>query len=135
MKYLFLVLVMLASSIALADETEKTYVMFCGNKAALEKMAAEEGFTITKEDLLEMNETRAPILDILKNGAEGIERQLELGNSQDTGAFGVIISCGMIDQVKDLIKKKGCFDLKTNKVVKDKGGIAACAEIMAKLPR
>lgn len=133
MKNLLFAVVMLSSSLVFANS--ESYVMFCGNKAALEKLAAEQGDVVTAEDIKEIRESRAPILDILKNGAEGIRRQIELGEEQDTGAFGAIIACGMIDQLKEEIKKKGCTDLATNRAVKDKGGIAACAELMGKLPK
>lgn len=134
MKNLLFAMVLLSSSMVFANDSE-SYVMFCGNKAALTKLAAEQGDVVTAEDIKEIKESRAPILDILKNGKKGIQRLLELGEQQDTGGFGVLVACGMIDQLKEEIKQKGCTDLTTNRAVKDKGGIAACAELMANLPR
>ena len=71
----------------------------------------------------------------MKNGKAGIQRVLQEGEAQDTGPFGLIIACGLINELKVDIKKKGCTDLATNKAVKDNGGIAACEEVMASLPR
>ncbi|MCM2351788.1 MAG: hypothetical protein NDI69_17365 [Bacteriovoracaceae bacterium] len=134
MKNLLLVMVMLSSSMVFANDSE-SYVMFCGNKAALAKLAAEQGDVVTAEDIREIKESRAPILDILKNGKKSIQRLLEVSEQQDTGVFGVLAACGMINELKEDIKQKGCTDLTTNRVVKDKGGIAACVELMAKLPK
>ena len=133
MKYLLLALALVLSSTAFANN--ETYTMFCGNRAALIKLANEQGLEMTSEELKEITETRAPVLDILKNGNAGIQRVLEQGQAQDTGAFGVLIACGVINEMKDLIRKKGCTDLTTNRAIKDNGGIAACEEVMAKLPR
>ena len=133
MKQLLLVLALALTSTAFANN--ENYIMFCGNKAALTKLVNEQGLEMTVEDLKELAETRSPVLDILKNGKAGIQRVLEEGNAQDTGAFGVLIACGVITEMKDLIKKKGCTNLATNKVVKDNGGIAACEEVMSSLPR
>lgn len=134
MKILLFAMVMLSSSMVFSGDSE-SYVMFCGNKAALAKLAAEQGDVVTTEDIREIKESRAPILDILKNGKKGIQRVLELGKQQDTGGLGVLVACGMIDQLKEEIKKKGCTDLSTNRAVKDNGGIAACAEVMANFPK
>lgn len=134
MKNLLFAMIMLSSSMVFANDSE-TYVMFCGSKSDLEKFASEQYMVISAHDLKDMKESRAPILDILRNGEKGIQRVLELGEQQDTGGFGALIACGMIDQLKEEIKEKGCYDLTTNRAVKDKGGIAACTELLARLPK
>lgn len=133
MKQLLLTLALVLTSTAFASN--ENYIMFCGNKAALSKLAQEQGMEMTAEDLKEISESRGPVLEILKNGKAGIQRVLQEGEAQDTGPFGLIIACGLINELKVDIKKKGCTDLATNKAVKDNGGIAACEEVMASLPR
>lgn len=122
-------------SMAALTEQQETYAMFCGSRADLKEFAQSKGQKITNKDILELSQSRAPLLNVLKKGKQGIKELLDEGNASDTGPFGVIIACGMIDQLKQEILAEGCYDLKTNKAVRDQGGIEACAEVMASLPK
>lgn len=135
MKKLITIAVLLLSVKAMAlTEQQETYAMFCGSRVDLTEFAISKGERITAKDIKELSETRAPVLDVLANGNEGLSRMLDEGNRTDTGAFGAIAACGIIVQLEKEIKKAGCYNLKTNKAVVDNGGIKACKALMAKLP-
>lgn len=114
---------------------ENSYTMFCGSLEELKTMAKAKGEKITAKDLEELNSSRADILTVLAQGKSAIERILAEGSKSDTGSFGAILTCGMIVEMKSDIVAKGCVDLKTNKSVKDNGGIAACESMMNSLNR
>lgn len=111
------------------------WIVFCGDKQSLLAHFGASGQKPTAAELKEANASRLPILKILAEGKKGIAAVLEEGNRSDTGGFGVVIACGMIDQIKHEIKEKGCYSLTSKTPVKDKGGIKACEEVLAKLPR
>lgn len=136
MKNLMIVMALLLSvkSMAALTEQQETYAMFCGTKADLKEFASAKGQVLTNKDILEVNESRAPILKVLKTGNKGVQELIKEGSANSTGIFGVLITCGMITQLKKEITTEGCYDLKTNKAVKDNGGIKACSDLMAKMP-
>lgn len=113
----------------------ETYAMFCGSRAELTAWAKSKGQKITKSDFLELSEQRSPILNVLKNGKRAIKQILDEGDKSDTGPFGAILTCGMLVQIKDQVLQKGCYDLSTNKPVRDAGGIKACEDLMSRLPK
>lgn len=121
---------------AFAQDSEnpaESFAMFCGSRAELTQLAKAQGQKITKADLAELNQSRRPILNILVNGNEAIQQLLDEGSKANTGAFGVVMACGMIDQLKNEISQKGCVDLETNKAVMNVSGIQACEAVMKKL--
>ncbi len=130
----FILVFLLFSQLALAVNPSEDWTIFCGDKKTLmDHFGAGE--VPTAQELEEINQSRLPILKILTGGKKAIAELLEEGSRSDTGAFGVIIACGVIENIKLEIKEKGCFSLTTNKPVKDKGGIKACEEVLSKLPR
>lgn len=138
-KSLALTLLLTLTTPANAQENEmdpaESYTLFCGSSKALTIWAKANGQKLTSDDISEMVSQRAPILDVLKNGERGIQRLLAEGSKTDTGPFGAILTCGMIVQLKSEILAKGCYDLSTNKPVRDNGGILACENLMARLPK
>ncbi|WP_413291093.1 hypothetical protein [Bdellovibrio sp. HCB337] len=126
------------SSAAFAkDALSEDYIMFCGSKTQIEDMfhAKGEKGSLTKKDLKELNESRQPTLDVLANGKVAIKKLLDEGNKADTGAFGVIIVCGVLNSIQSEVRDNGCIDLSTNQAVQDNGGLAACAEMINALPK
>lgn len=138
-KSLVLGLILALSQPTFAQENEmdpaETYTLFCGSSKALSAWAKANGQNVTTADLREMSEQRSPLLNVLKNGERAIQDLLTEGSKSDTGPFGAILTCGMIVQLKSEILAKGCYDLKTNKPVRDSGGILACENLMARLPK
>lgn len=112
--------------LSLADQ----YTMMCGDLESVLEYAGAQGEKPTKADIAELNESRVPLLKILKTGAKGIQEILDEGSKSDTGPFGAIMACSMLVQIKSQIKESGCTDLATGKRVSDKGGIAACAKLL-----
>jgi hypothetical protein len=41
----------------------------------------------------------------------------------------------VLDSIKAEVQSKGCYDLVSHQAVKDQGGLAACADVMSRLPR
>ena len=114
---------------------EEQYTMMCGDMPTLKAYAKSMGQRITKKDISELNESRKPILTVLKSGAKGIQALLDEGSATDTGPFGAILACSVIFQVEKQIKENGCTDLTTGKKVMDKGGVAACAKLVKSLEK
>ncbi len=131
---IFILVTLLFSQLALAVNPSEDWISFCGDKKTFIDHFGP-GEVPTAQELAELNESRLPILKVLTGGKKAIAELLEEGNRSDTGAFGVIIACGVIDKIKLEIKEKGCFSLTSKKPVKDKGGIKACEEVLSKLPR
>lgn len=134
MKLLILSLLFL-TNLSHAALPSEDWIMFCGDKKTLLEHFGAAGETPTTAELKEANESRKPILKVLAEGKKGIAALLEEGNRTDTGPFGVLLACGVIDKIKHEIKEKGCYSLTSKTPVKDKGGIKACAEVLSKLPR
>lgn len=135
MKNLFLIATFLLSANAMAlTEQQESYAMFCGSIEDLKELAISKGEKLTKKDIIEISKSREGVLDVLKTGKKGLQKLLDEGSRADTGPFGVIMTCGMIDQLKTEIKTEGCYDLKTNLAVKDNGGIKACSDLLKTLP-
>jgi hypothetical protein len=130
-----LILSMIISNIAHAASDE--YSLFCGNKAQLEAVMHAQGQTgsLTKKDIKELSEQRAPLLSVLAKGVQGIREVLDEGNKSDTGGFGALLVCGLATQLKSEIQASGCYDLQTNQPVMDNGGIAACETLLAAVPK
>lgn len=121
---------------AFAQDSEnpaENFAMFCGTRAELIQLAKARGQEIAKADFAEINQWRRPILNILANGNEAIQQLLDEGSKANTGAFGVVMACGVIDQFKNDISQKGCMDLETNKAVMNVSGFQACEAVMKKL--
>ncbi|GIL17867.1 MAG: hypothetical protein BroJett040_16180 [Oligoflexia bacterium] len=140
-----LMMILVASLVALptmaeqgAPTPEENYTMFCGTRKQLVDFLVANGqdvSRITDADFVELNQTRKPVLRILQNGQRAIDQILDQGSKSDTGPFGAILACSVIVGVKTQIQQNGCVDLATNKIVRDKGGIAACEELMKRIPR
>lgn len=123
-------LVVAFSMSASAAQPSDGYVGFCGSKAQLVEYARKTGGTVTATDLKDLSKRRAPVLDVLANGKDGLDRLLAQGSKDSMGGFNVLAACGVLQELAPEIKESGCYDLKTNKPVFDKGGIAICVEIM-----
>lgn len=135
-----IVLSMNAMATETADESTppaaEVYTMFCGSLEDIQAYAKSKGYeNVSSAELAEMKKSRSLITQLLQDPAPTMKSILDQGNKSDTGAFGLIITCGAITQMKDLILEKGCTDLETNKKVQDKGGIKACEDLMAQFPK
>ena len=142
MKKLILTAIILASSFSYSQEAlkkemseeEKTYAMMCGNIAQAAAAADHSASDISADDVKELISTRQPVLSILRQGKIGIDAIIKDGDKNDTGGFGLILACGLVEQMASQIAEKGCIDISTNEVVKDTaGGIAICKELNKKL--
>lgn len=129
MKNVLLACLVLSTSLAFASKSED-YVMFCGSRAELNRLASQQGEVVTEDDIKEMTDSRSPILKVLNEGSKGIEKLLREGSQNDVGSFAVVMTCGVIVKEKRAIAKYGCFNLRTNKAVMDKGGIVACEQFL-----
>lgn len=118
-----------------ASDNDITYTMYCGSKPEIKALAIAEGKTFTDAELDELGESRKPILDILLNGDVAIQSLLDSGSKSDTGPFGAIIACSVIDSIKNKILKNGCRDWKTNKIIKNISGIAACDDFLKRIKK
>lgn len=133
MKKILAMAVLILSMNAMAyTEQEESYIGFCGSKAQLEELFQGP---LSPADLKEIKAQRANILHVLKNGQKGLQDIIAEGDRTDVGGFGVLVVCGVINQIKNEIKADGCYDLKTNKPVRDNGGIAVCTAAMEKLEK
>lgn len=130
-----LILSMIVSNIAHAASDD--YVIFCGNKQQIEDVMHAQGQkgSLTKKDIKEISEQRAPLLSVLAKGAQGIRKVLDEGSKADTGGFGALLVCGLATQLKTEIQTLGCYDFQTNQPVMDNGGIAACESLLAAVPK
>ncbi len=117
-------------------QAAETYSMFCGDRAAIESFARSQGASsVSEAEFAELNDQRQVILKVLSKGAVGLQELLDEGSRSNTGVFGVILACGLLDSIKTEVQNQGCYDLVTNQPVMDQGGIAACADVMSRLPR
>ena len=115
------------------SEQAEAYVIFCGTKNDLKTFLASKGEKMTAKDVAEAIQTRAAVLNVLKTGKKGIQDLLAQGERSEAGPLGVLMTCGIIDQIKNEIQNRGCSDLKNNQVVRNSGGLPACDEIMKKM--
>lgn len=130
--YLFLLL--FTFSHAYAVNPSQDWILFCGDQATfLDHMGP--GIKPSTKDLREVDKSRGPILKVLTEGKKGLAELLKEGNRSDTGPFGAILACGVIEKIKYEIKDKGCYLLLSNKRVSDQGGIKACEEFLSRMPR
>ena len=120
--------------------TAENYAMFCGSREDLLSMMKSRGEEVseaTESDFVELNKQREPLLKILKNGDSAIKEILAEGNKSDTGPLGVILACGILEQIKSEVIAKGCFDLASNRAFKNKqalkANIQACEAVLEKL--
>lgn len=141
MKYLLSLLVLSFGLQSLAielpaeavEEQEQTFTLLCGSREDLQAFASKTGEKVTEADLAQVKQSRQFILQVLKDPQPALKAVLDEGNKSDTGAFGLLITCGALVVMKDKILEKGCYDLDTNQPVKDNGGIAACEKIIEQL--
>jgi hypothetical protein len=135
MKALFLISIFLAFKVD-ASIPSQEWVMFCGDsKTVVQHVKKEYGQRPTSKDLKEMKESRAPLLRLLIGGSRAMSDLLKEAGQSDHGVFGVMVPCGIMVNIKHEIIEKGCFDLDTGKVIKDKGGINACEKFLDSLPK
>jgi hypothetical protein len=140
MKSIILAAVISALGFSSAQANEPTaaenYAMFCGSRNELISFLKSQGQdtdAITEAELLDLNQGRMAMIRILKNGNSAIQELIAEGSKADTGAFGAIMACGVLVELKNDVLKKGCYDLSTNKPVKNKNGIEACEVLLAKI--
>jgi hypothetical protein len=116
------------------SDAESLWLAQCGSAEELKVLTG--GKPLSKADKKELNEMRAPVQKVLNNGEAGIKEVLEEGSKQDTGAFGAIMVCSLLNSMKPLIAQKGCVpNLSSNQKVYDGPGFAACEKLMANLPK
>lgn len=134
--------VLLASSFSYAQdstaddaaELQKTYMLTCGTYSQAAEAADHAGEELSDSDKKELRDMRMPVLNVLRKGQQALQDIKDEGDKNDTGGFGLILTCGLIDQFSAQLKEKGCLDLETNEVVKDAaGGIALCQDLAKKL--
>ncbi len=64
----------------------------------------------TAKEIKEVQEAGASLRGILKNPKTALQRILEEGQRKDLGVFSVIVSCSMVEALKDLVAAQGCTD-------------------------
>ena len=149
-KYFLSLIVILATSTVFAqqaegedklspEEIQKTYDFQCGSVADVIRSVKAENpdmkDELSADELKELIQTRSVMLDVLKNGAPAVQKMLEQGSKSDTGPFGALIACSMIDVLSEKISSEGCLDLSTGERISGGPGIDVCKEMVKKLKK
>ena len=137
-KIIFSLFILTATASAFAQEMsdkekQEIFAMQCGSVEDIAKAMGTTADQFTDKDKKEISEIRSATLAIVKDGSAGIKKLLEDGSKSDTGVFGAVLACGLVDQISDMIKEKGCLDLETNQVIKASSEIDNCSELVKKL--
>ncbi len=135
---LVLTAILMSGSMAFAQQEEvlsdaqiqETYAVQCGTLEEVGKAVGQDMSTITAEEKKELQEMRKTTYDVLVGGEKAIQALLDEGNKNDTGGFGVILACGLIDQIGSKISEKGCLNIETGETTKGEAGIKACKSVM-----
>lgn len=112
---------------------EDVYPLYCGTKE--EVVAVSGGNEPSAEEWKELIEQRSVIIKLLQNPKETLKQVYEESNKNDTGAFGVLMVCAPVLNMRPLLEQKGCLDLKTNQVVRDQGAASLCQSVMDRMPK
>lgn len=115
------------------QQKEESYIIQCGSLQDVAKLVKTDFKDISDADLKELQETRQVTFSVMRDGESAIQKLLDQGNKDDIGALGVLLACGMIDQISDRVKTRGCINLENNEVVSDGPGIQICKEMIAGL--
>lgn len=111
-------------------QVEETFAIQCGTLEELAKAAGQDLSTITDAEKKEIQDIRQTTYDVLVGGETAIKKLLDEGDKNDTGGFGVILACGLIDQIGSKISEKGCLNIATGETTKGEAGIKACKSVM-----
>lgn len=138
---LVLTAIFMCGSIAFAQEEdvisetqkEESYIMQCGSQEALGKLVGQDLSTLTDAEKKELQDIRQTTYDVLVGGEEAIKKLLDEGSKNDTGGFGVILACGLIDQMGSRVAEQGCLNFATGETTKGEAGIKACKTVMDNL--
>lgn len=126
--------IVISGSMAFAQldnsQVEETYAIQCGTLEDVSKVVGQDMATATDEEKKELQEIRQSTYDVLVGGEKAIQKLLDDGNKSDTGGFGVILACGMIEQIGAKVSEKGCLNMATGETTKGEAGIKACKSVM-----
>jgi hypothetical protein len=129
---LITVLSLLASTTTLYAKESEFYPSICGTKARLEKDMQTK---IEGDLLLEIIAGRKIFLNIVQKGQLAIDEILSNQTNESYDPLYLFMTCNGIKEAKNEIKKLGCVDIETGKVIKDNGGIKACEDFLVSLPQ
>ena len=143
-KLIILVLGMLVSVAAFSNDeengeptpeaaAEQSYVFQCSPVEDVVKLVGKEMKDVTAEDMKELIDMRKTTFEIIKGGKPALKDLLDKGDKSDIGGFGVILACGVVEQIAEKVKARGCLNIETKEVINDGPGIAACQEILEKV--
>lgn len=107
-------------------EMEEFYISQCRSVDEMAKILNEDVKDITESDMIILIESRKMNISIIREGAPAIKRVIEDGSRSDTGPFGAMLACGVVNYIEAKVKERGCLDLETNEVIMDGPGFAAC---------
>lgn len=130
--------ILLCGSVSFAQEQEiiseaqkqETYAIQCGTLEQVATAIGQSAESITEDDKKVLQEIRGGTFEVLVGGEKAIQKLLDEGSKADTGGFGVLLACGMIEQIDSMIAEKGCLNLTTQETTKGEAGIAACKSVM-----
>lgn len=114
-----------------AQEIEDLYIFQCGSIDETIKLINGNSKDLTDSDINEIIEMRKINLSIIREGKPAIIKLLDEGSKNNTGNFGALLACGVVVQISEKVKERGCLDLKTNEVVKDGAGLSLCEEMLS----
>lgn len=129
--------ILMTGSMAFAQlddaQIQETYAVQCGTLDDVSKVVGQDMAAATDEEKKELQEIRQTMYDVLVGGEKAIHKLLDEGSKNDTGGFGVILACGMIDQIASKVAEKGCLNIATGETTKGEAGIKACKSVMAEI--
>ncbi|AZZ35937.1 hypothetical protein CIK05_03725 [Bdellovibrio sp. qaytius] len=130
--------VLMCGSIAFAQDDEvitdaeiqENYAIQCGTLEEMGQVVGQDISTASDADKKELQDIRQVNFDVLVGGQKAIQKLLDEGSKSDTGGFGAVIACTMVDQMSSRISEKGCLNIATGETTKGEAGIAACKAVL-----
>lgn len=116
-----------------AQEIEELFIFQCGSLEEMTNILKLKTNDLSDAEKAEVINSRKINLSIIREGAPAVKLLLKQGSKQDTGGFGAILACGLVSQISEKVRERGCVDLETNEVIKDGPGIEICNEMIKKV--
>lgn len=117
------------------QEIEEFYIFQCGTLEEMTKILKVEVRDLSDADIEEVIKSRKINLSIIREGMPAIKKLIAEGSKNDTGGFGALLACGVVNNISEKVKERGCLDLETNDVVSEGPGFAICKEMLSKVKK
>lgn len=132
MKVLMMILTLAAAINAQASkrDLQEIFTYQCGSIEDVAKIGGADAAAISDKDRQGLIESRKNTLDVIRGGKAAVDAIVKKG-SQDNSGFGVLLACGLVDQLSEKIKSEGCLDIEKNEIVKAGPGLDDCRMMIA----